>query len=78
MSVMMLSPSFALYLEESLNISPSYSGYILGAMSVSYVIFCPIVGLLCGKLNRRLIVFIALTLCGVSSIIIGKPSYLGV
>jgi len=41
------------------------------------MVFCPLVGWVSQKLNRKLVIFISLVLCAIATIIIGKEEYLG-
>ena len=45
-AVTMLNPTYALYLETTLDIKPSNSGYILAISTGCYALFCPIVAIL--------------------------------
>jgi len=45
-AVTMLNPTYALYLEKTLKIKPSNSGYILAISTGTYALFCPVVGFL--------------------------------
>jgi len=40
----LMGPTYALYIEESLNVRSSDSGYIMGVGSFVYAFFCPIIG----------------------------------
>ena len=40
----MMGPTYSIYLEENLNITPSISGYIMGAGSIMFAICCVING----------------------------------
>ena len=46
-AVTLLIHTYAIYLEKSLGISPSGTGYILGCNSIIYMIFCPMMGFIC-------------------------------
>ena len=76
-SYTVLAPSFAIYLKESLEISPAGTGYIIGVQSIANILVCPIVGWGCQKVNRRLIIFVSTILVSLSTIIIGDEDYLG-
>jgi hypothetical protein len=41
-AILFLQPTFALYLDKTLSISPDYSGYIFGTSEITYIIFCPV------------------------------------
>ena len=76
-AVTMLNPTYALYLEKTLKIKPSNSGYILAISTGTYALFCPVVGFLMEMLNRRLLIFVSLIITSLSNIFIGDPRYLG-
>ena len=76
-SYTVLAPSYAIYLKESLEISPAGTGYIIGLQAIANILFCPIIGWSCQKVNRRLILFVSTILVSLSTIIIGKEDYLG-
>lgn len=73
----LLNPSYALYLYDTLKISPEGTGYIIGINSITYIVFCPLVGWASQKINRKLVIFISLIICSMSTIIVGKTEYLG-
>lgn len=75
-AVCLLNPTIGKYLKDTLNITPVYSGYIVGIAAVVFTIQAPIVGYLCTKLNRKLITFLGTVLCALSSIAIGDVKYL--
>ena len=76
-AVTMLNPVYALYLEDKLGLTPSYSGYILAISTAAYAIFCPVVSILMQKLNRRLLIFVSIIITSLSNIFIGDTRYLG-
>ena len=76
-AITLLSPSLALYLQETLEISPAGTGYIIGINSIVYMVTCPFVGWATKKLNRKLVIFISIILCAMSTIIVGEEQYLG-
>ena len=76
-SYSILAPSYAIYLKESLKISPAGTGYIIGLQAIANILFCPIIGWSCQKVNRRLILFVSTILVSLSTIIIGEEDYLG-
>jgi MFS family permease len=76
-SVTMNNAGYALYLEDTLDISPSYSGYVLAISTGTYAILCPLVSILMQKMNRRLLIFITILITSLSNIFIGDTRYLG-
>ena len=73
----MFNPVYALYLEDTLGLSPQYSGYILSISAATYAIFCPVASILMQKINRRLLIFVCILFTALSNILIGDRRFLG-
>jgi len=41
------------------------------------MVTCPLIGWATQKLNRKLVIFISIILCAISTIIVGEEQYLG-
>ena len=72
-----MGPTYGIFLEKSLKIEESFSGYIMGVSSLTYAISCPMVSWLSSRINRRLIVFLGLIIMAISNGLVGAPEYGG-
>jgi MFS family permease len=73
----LLIPTYSLYLMDTLDISASFTGYLLGINAISFIICAPITSYLSPRINRKLLIFCSLIAAAVSSGMIGDPKYLG-